>query len=210
MYDAELGVNNNGFDAPDEQGEWCAHTCGGSFVNSEFVEAAGGDPSYFRYIEDGHGLFRLLHDPVLDPGQTWDGNPPGLAAALHGTEGWTLTVIARHVQGERFNKSMFQVRDTITDFSIELWDGTDFGKDPNSPVPTPGAWYDDGSQHDVLQRIGPDFGQPGAIDSTDGFHKYQISLDAGGTASAGNGTSAFAPGNSDDMIRKIEMNRSTN
>ena len=200
MYDAELGVNNNGFDAPDEQGEWCAHTCGGSFVNSEFVEAAGGDPSYFRYFEDGHGLFRLLHDPVLDPNQTWDGNPPGLAAALHGTEGWTLTVIARHVQGERFNKSIIQVRDAITTFTIELWDGTDFGKDPNSPVPTPGAWYDNGGPHDVLQRIGPDFGQPGAIDSTDGFHKYQISLDPGGTASGGNGSSSFDPENFDDMI----------
>ena len=102
--------------------------------------------------------------------------------------------------GERFNKSVIQVEDGITNFTIQLWDGPDFGKPAGSPVDTPGAWYDDGGAHDVLQRIGRRFGLPGAIDSTDGFHKYQISLDAGGTASAGNGTSAFAPGNSDDMI----------
>jgi len=207
-YDAELGVGTNGFDAPDEQGEWCSHhfnsagnPCNGGHVNGEFVPAAGGDPSYFRYFEeDGSGIFRLWHDPIADPLQEFDGDPPGLASALHSANGWTFTATARHVDGERFNKSIIQIQDGITSFTIQLWDGTDFGKPAGSPVDTPGAWYDNGGAHDVLQRIGPDFGQPGAIDSTDGFHKYQISLDAGGTASGGSGSSSFDAENFDDQI----------
>ena len=78
-YDAELGVGNNGFDAPDEQGDWCSHTCGGSFVGGGFVEAAGGDPSYFNIMEDGTGFFRLN---AANPG-----GAPGIQSALHSADG---------------------------------------------------------------------------------------------------------------------------
>ena len=187
-YDAELGVGNNGFDAPDEQGGGEAWFVAAHMVESSFVPASPPDPSYFKLLDAGEGYYRL------NTNSGSDGDAPGLEAALHGVDGWTLTANARHVEGRRHNASVIQIDDGISVFAIELWDGLDAG-DGN-----PGAFYYDGvSSVQTQTRIGPAFGQPGAIDSTDGFHKYQISVDPAGTPTTGS-SFFLEPDNQDDVI----------
>ena len=146
-------------------------------TGTHIAASGNGDPEAFQQTDvDSSGGYRLN-----DSG----GDPTGYVAAVEGDEGWTATIQAKLIACGRVC-GQFRLQDgsgaTATGgnaFEIQFWDGTDFG------WPNPGVFYksDTSNYYDGV-RIGAAWGEPGAIDPTDGFHTYQISMDAGGTAAS--------------------------
>ena len=128
------------------------------------VAASGGDPVAWEHQENGStGGYRIL------------GSHANFQSVTDGAEGWTATIQAKLFNSVRRNAA-FLLEDNYSKFELSFWDGSDFG-DGN-----PGAFYHDtSSAYWAGIRLGA---AGGTLDATDGFHTYQISLDAGGTDAA--------------------------
>ena len=147
-------------------------------VTGSHIAASGGDPIAWQHQDTGSGGYRVNNSTA------------DYVSVMEGADGWTLTVESKLLACAR-NCAVAKVQDgggaAYSKFELNFWDGGDFG-DGNA-----GAFYTAAGQGvGSGTRLGAAFGTSGDIDPTDGFHKYQISMDAKGTA--------FATDSTDDEI----------
>jgi len=153
----------NGAQGPLSQG-WAS---AGGVDASAHIAASGGDPIAWQQSDtNSSGGYRIN-----------DANHPSYKTVMDGADGWTATIETKLLScGRRCAAFRLQTGASRSKFELNFWDGTDFGDGD------PGAFYTAvGDNYWAGQRLGAAFGTSGDIDPTDGFHKYQISMDAKGT-----------------------------
>ena len=147
-------------------------------VTGSHIAASGGDPIAWQHTDSGSGGYRVNNSTA------------NYVSVMEGADGWTLTIESKLLACAR-NCATVRVQDgggaAYSTIALDFWDGGDFG-DGDA-----GAFYSAlGQGAGVGTRLGAAFGTSGDIDPTDGFHTYQIVMDAKGTD--------FATDSTDDRI----------
>ena len=154
----------NGATDPVSQG-WSAFGA----VTGSHIAASGGDPIAWQHTDSGSGGYRVNNSVA------------NYVSVMEGADGWTFTIESKLLACAR-NCAVTKVQDGgatgNSTIQLDFWDGTDFGDGQG-----PGVFYSLDGQ--TAAHVGT---RLGTVDPTDGFHKYQISMDAKGTDFASNST----------------------
>ena len=138
-------------------------------VTGSHIAASGGDPIAWQHTDSGSGGYRVNNSTA------------NYAAVMGGADGYTVTIESKLFTCGR-NCATTKVQDGGTTgnstIQLDFWDGTDFGDGQG-----PGVFYSLDGQ--TAAHVGT---RLGTVNPMDGFHKYQISLDAKGTDFATNST----------------------